>query len=423
MSLPAGRARRDPWRVMLYSQDGLGLGHLRRTTSIAAALTRALPGASILIVTDSPLGKFFPTGPDQDFVKLPTIVKKSPGEWVPVGPSLSFDQVHHVRREMLLALASSYRPDLLLVDHMPHGAMGELLPALRELRRHGGDGPRIVLGLRDIVDAPEVVQQVWRHEGAHDALAAYYDRVIVYGCQDVFDVGQQYGFAPHVVEQVRYAGYACTPSRPRDADRVRAMHRAAGDRPLVVVTAGAGADAYPMMSVTLEALALVREQRPCAAVMITGPLMPARFRTQLERQVERERDPDRGPGLGARRAELRPRGRRRRLDGRLQLHGGGAAGSRARPPGSACGSERRATHPRRAVRRPGLGAGRRSPRPLPGVRRRLVGESARPPAARRSRGLAGPRRGRRRRRPPAGSARSAGARRAGHAGCSVSCWL
>ena len=51
------------------------------------------------------------------------------------------------------------------------------------------------------------------------------------------------------------------------------------------MTAGAGADAYPMMSVTLEALALLREQRPCAAVMITGPLMPARFRTQLEHQA------------------------------------------------------------------------------------------------------------------------------------------
>ena len=98
-------------------------------------------------------------------------------------------------------------------------------------------------------------------------------------------MGQQYGFVPHVVEQVRYAGYACTPSRPRYADRVRAMHRAAGDGPLVVVTAGAGADTYPMMSVMLEALALVREQRPSAAVMITGPLMPARFRTQLERQA------------------------------------------------------------------------------------------------------------------------------------------
>ena len=154
------------------------------------------PSASILIVTDSPLSRFFRSGPDQDLVKLPTIVKKSPGEWVPVGSTLSFDQTHHVRREKLLALASSYRPDLLLVDHMPHGAMGELLPALRELRRHGGDRPRIVLGLRDIVDAPDVVKRVWWHEGAHDALAAYYDRVIVYGCQDVFDVGEQYGFAP-----------------------------------------------------------------------------------------------------------------------------------------------------------------------------------------------------------------------------------
>ena len=68
---------------------------------------RALPSALILIVTDSPLGKFFRSGPVQDFVKLPTIVKKSPGEWVPVGSSLSFDHTHHVRRETLLALKRS----------------------------------------------------------------------------------------------------------------------------------------------------------------------------------------------------------------------------------------------------------------------------------------------------------------------------
>jgi len=75
------RRTRDGVRVLLYSQDGLGLGHLRRTSAIAGALVRAREDATVLTVCDSPLGPFFRPGPRQDSVKLPTVVKIAPGVW------------------------------------------------------------------------------------------------------------------------------------------------------------------------------------------------------------------------------------------------------------------------------------------------------------------------------------------------------
>ena len=138
----------DSPRLLIYSQDGLGLGHLRRTTLLAAEYLAADPEASVLTISDSPIGQFFSAAPGHDFVKLPSIRKMSPGNWSPVRLSLPFDDVLSMRAEIIKTTALTFEPDVLLVDHMPHGAMGELLPTLETLRSLP---VRVVLGLRDIL--------------------------------------------------------------------------------------------------------------------------------------------------------------------------------------------------------------------------------------------------------------------------------
>ena len=68
-------------RIMMYSQDGFGLGHMRRTTSIARQLMAMSPDASIFTLADSRLGQFFEAGEHHDYLKLPSIVKDGPGLW------------------------------------------------------------------------------------------------------------------------------------------------------------------------------------------------------------------------------------------------------------------------------------------------------------------------------------------------------
>src|SRR5207237_5130319 len=126
---------------------------------------------------------------NHDYVKLPSIQKIKPGDWRPVSLPLAFDFVRDIRVHILRSVALQFRPDVLLVDHMPHGAMGELEPTLSALR-NVCPHTKIVLGLRDILDAPEIVTRRWDLEGAYDPMRRHYDVVLVYGRQDVFDIGR-----------------------------------------------------------------------------------------------------------------------------------------------------------------------------------------------------------------------------------------
>lgn len=270
-------------RIMMYSQDGFGLGHMRRTTSIARQLMAMNPDACILTLADSRLGQFFEPGEHQDYIKLPSIVKDGPGRWRGVSLPLPFADIHTMRKEIIRSAVTSFRPHVLLVDHMPHGAMGELLPALEELRRLGSD-TQVVLGLRDILDAPETVRQRWEVEGAYEAIERYYDTVLVYGQQDVYDLAEQYGLGPSIARRVRYTGYVCTPDLPRYPGRARAKYlaNAPADTKLLVAMAGGGADAYPMMRALIEALPAIQREQPAALAVVTGPFMPREQRRDLE---------------------------------------------------------------------------------------------------------------------------------------------
>ena len=274
-------------RIMMYSQDGFGLGHMRRTTSIANQIAALRPNASILTVADSRLGQYFESTQNHDYLKLPSILKVGSGNWKAVSLPLPFADVHALRRELIRSAVLSYRPDVLLVDHMPHGAMGELLPTLDALRE-ANVPTKIVLGLRDILDAPGLVSTRWRGEGAYDAIERYYDMVLVYGKREVFDLGVEYKFSPAMRERLRYTGYVCTPQAPRYTARARAKYVPSSDKTtkLIVAMAGGGADAYPMMRALLEALPAIQRQQKVMLAVVTGPFMPTELRHDLEARAK-----------------------------------------------------------------------------------------------------------------------------------------
>lgn len=269
--------------VVIYSQDGLGLGHMRRTSSIVCQFLKIMPDASALTLSDSQLGQFFGLVRNHDYIKLPSIVKDGPGAWRASNLPLSFPDVHVMRREIISSTLLSFMPDIILVDHMPHGAMGELIPAFEALKAAGAC-TKIILGLRDILDDPDVIQERWMLEGAYEALHRYYDQILVYGMRDVFDVAAQYQFPSEIAEKVHYCGYVCTPAKPRYAEKVRSqsLPKEQANTKLIVSMAGGGADAYPMMSALLEAFPAVQAQQPSVLVLITGPFMPPVLRHDLE---------------------------------------------------------------------------------------------------------------------------------------------
>lgn len=273
-------------RIAIYSQDGLGLGHMRRTNSIASQFLRLRPEASALTLSDSQLGQFFEKTGNHDYLKLPSIVKIGPGDWRAVNLSLDFPDVLAMRQELIRTAVLSFSPDILLVDHMPHGAMGELLPTLEALRAKSAS-TRIVLGLRDILDSPQVIEQQWRSEGAFEAIERYYDRVLIYGMRQVFDVAEEYHFPSSIRTRLHYCGYVCSQPVLHHPGRLRARYlRHNADSHLIVGMAGGGADAYPLMRALLDAIPVTQTQGHSYFVLITGPFMPAHLRNDLSKRAQ-----------------------------------------------------------------------------------------------------------------------------------------
>ena len=276
--------RPDEPRLLIYSQDGLGLGHLRRTTLLAAEFLAARPSGSVLTICDSQLGQFFSTAAGHDYLKLPSIRKVSPGNWTPLSLSAPFADVLALRKETIRTAALGFEPDVLLVDHMPHGAMGELVPTLEALE---SSGARKVLGLRDILDAPDTIRRRWHLEGAFEAVERHFEDVLVYGSREVFDVAAQYDWPSQVENRLRYCGYVCSPGSTSAAEEVRRVYlHDVPDGALVVAMAGGGADAYELFDTLLRTVPTLATDRPCVVLVVAGPFLPEAGWIQLQRLAE-----------------------------------------------------------------------------------------------------------------------------------------
>ncbi|NOX30323.1 MAG: hypothetical protein GXP35_09795 [Actinobacteria bacterium] len=260
-------------KFLLYSHDTYGLGHLRRNTTIAAALTAEGNDAEVLLISGSPRSASFPLPPRTDVVQLPSVTKSSAGRYVPRRLTGDITSVVELRAAVIDSAVAAYRPDVMLVDHSPAGVNGELRPCLARISADPGR-PRLVLGLRDIIDDAAKVASQWSSEGLWDVLDEY-DEIVVYGDPAVCSTATELGLAERCSAPVTHVGYTapqCGPSRRPKG------HGA--DTPLVVVTVGGGGDGFNLCARYLEFVA--HWSSPTfRSVVVTGPLMSSRRRREL----------------------------------------------------------------------------------------------------------------------------------------------
>lgn len=68
-------------RVLIYSHDTFGLGHLRRSRAIANAIVACNRGAQAMIVSGSPVVDRFAFAPGVRTVRLPPVTKFADGNY------------------------------------------------------------------------------------------------------------------------------------------------------------------------------------------------------------------------------------------------------------------------------------------------------------------------------------------------------
>lgn len=238
-------------RILLYSHDTFGLGHLRRTLSVAEQLHRDLPNVHQLILTGSMVAGAFGLPPQVDLVKLPALSKRSTGAYKARALPLSLRQTLAWREQMILEAVRIFEPHVVLVDKVAAGVHGELLPALRELKTWR-PATALVLGMRDIEDGPDVTRAEWQTNGTLHLMASVYDKILLYGRRDLFDPVAAYGIPPHTAGKIVECGYLRRDAALRSSEMVR-RELGATSKPLVVVTVGGGGDGFEIIRTALAA--------------------------------------------------------------------------------------------------------------------------------------------------------------------------
>jgi len=260
-------------KTLIYAQDTLGLGHVRRCVTIARALLDARADASVLLASKSSWPARVALGDRFDFLKLPsqfTLAGASPAEH-----DAEREAIRALRRDLLRDAAARLRPQLVLVDNEPLGFKGEMVQALA-----AAEGAKVVFGMRDVLDDPERTAESWAALDVVASLRSRFDGVLVYGHPELFDTLGTYGVPADIAARAHYTGYVVTPGAAVDVAAARAR-LGCDERPVVLVTGGGGQDAVALCTTAVGALGLLTQRPSPRGLIVTGPFMPQEDRAVL----------------------------------------------------------------------------------------------------------------------------------------------
>ena len=264
--------RRDG-RILIYSHDTFGLGHLRRCRAIAHALVEHFKHLSVLILSGSPIIGSFDFRTRVDFVRIPGVIKLRNGEYTSLNLHLDIEQTLSMRASIIRHTAEIFNPDLFIVDKEPVGLRGEVLETLETLKPRG---TRLVLGLRDVMDEPRLLMPEWKRKNVLPALREIYDEIWVYGLPQICNPLEGISLPLSVRQKMTYTGYLHREvptggAPPRLPEIV--------NRPYLLVTTGGGGDGEGLIEWVLRAYEH-DPLLPYPALLVLGPFMPP------ERQAE-----------------------------------------------------------------------------------------------------------------------------------------
>jgi predicted glycosyltransferase len=270
----------SPARLLIFSHDSFGLGHLRRCRAIAHHFVERFPHLSVLILSGSPIIGSFDFKSRVDFVRVPGVIKLRNGEYTSLQLHIDIEQTLAIRSSIIQHTADIFDPHLFLVDKEPLGLRGEVLDTLTLLKKRG---TRLVLGLRDVMDEPRSLLDEWRRKNVYPALHDLYDEIWVYGLPEIFNPLTELPNMMSLADKVTFTGYLrrSLPTAPPQSNE----HELPAE-PYILVTTGGGGDGEDLIDWVLSAYE-TDPGIPYPALLVFGPFMNLEQRLAFQDRAAR----------------------------------------------------------------------------------------------------------------------------------------
>ncbi len=272
-------------RLMVYSHDTFGLGNIRRMLAICNYLLDSIPEISIVLVSGSPVIHSFRLHPRLDYINLPCISRDREGKLSAKYLRTSTEKTIKLRSELIKTTAVHFKPDLLLVDKKPYGLKSELKDTITYLKIYQAQ-TKLVLLLRDILDRAEITISEWQKNQYYQAVECFYDRILVVGMPEVFDLVKEYNFSDSIVKKVKFCGYIRREPGRKSALRIRQELQLKASEKLVLVTPGGGEDGYRLVDTYLRGFTSNIPHSNIKSLIVSGPEMPASQKEKLSQVAQ-----------------------------------------------------------------------------------------------------------------------------------------
>ena len=270
-----GRADR---RVLIYSHDSFGLGHLRRCLGIAHSLVARHKKLSVLILSGSPIIGSFDFRARVDFVRVPGVIKLRNGEYTSLSLHISVEQTLELRASIIRHTALAFAPDIFIVDKEPLGLEGEVADTLGMLKDRGTS---LVLGLRDVMDEPQLLAPEWKRKNVLPALEHLYDQIWIYGLRHLWDPLSGLDLPVTVHNKAVFTGYL---RRKLPRQRVASPADGLVEGPFLLVTPGGGGDGEALVDWVVKAYEY-DPRIPYPSLVVFGPFMAPRRRAAFLKRI------------------------------------------------------------------------------------------------------------------------------------------
>lgn len=259
-------------RVLMYSHDTFGLGHLRRCRTIAHSLVEDYHGLQVLIISGATIAGAFDYRARVDFVKIPSVIKLRNGEYTSMQKHIDVSETINMRKSIIRHTAETFQPDIFIIDKEPLGLRGEVEETLRFLKKRG---TTLVLGLREVMDAPYLLDAEWKRNDVMQKIGALYDDIWVYGPPDFYDPLTGLDVPHSVREKMHFVGFL---------QRKASIQNPPPNEDYLLVTTGGGGDGADLIRDVIAAYQ-VDPTLTMKAVIVLGPYMPNEQRQQLLEQA------------------------------------------------------------------------------------------------------------------------------------------
>jgi predicted glycosyltransferase len=258
--------------LLFYCQHSLGLGHLTRSFALCEELARRFR-VVLLCGGKLPRAKTPPEG--VEVLALPALGAAIDGRLISHDRRRSLERVRRLRREKIVEIFRSLRPEAVLIEFFPFGKRRfteELIPLLDEAVSLGLSAPIVVSSVRDILVGRGADQEEF-DDGASELANRYFDAVLVHSDPNFVRLDESFRPRTPMRTPAYYTGFVASRAASPDGHRVRRD---------LVVSAGGGIAGVSLMR---SAVAAQERLGDVPVRIITGPFFPSDDWRSLQRQA------------------------------------------------------------------------------------------------------------------------------------------